>query len=502
MKMKIHDLSKPNPWWKDKEWISKDPDLQRRRKSQVDWIPRLMYFFNLKQDAIYTIRGPRQVGKTTLIKIMIRELLDKGIHPKRIFFWACDLIDSPKELATMLQCYLDGVRKEYEERLFIFLDEISSIRDWQKGIKHLVDAGLLQECTVILTGSHSLDIKSASERLPGRRGNVEDVLDKIFLPMKFSEYAEMRSKSVNKAKRFPNLLKKVSDRMKRQEVLMQLAHAEIPEELMKLSSYSDELAHLFQEYLITGGVPLAIDSYLSQGKIRSNIYDTYVTAMLGDAARWQKKEIYMEQIVGRLIECLSSQISWQSICKGTDLGSRQRTAECVDILRSSFVVSTIYRLDRQKGGPRFEKEKKVYFQDPFIFHALRGWASSTPFYTSALEYIGDPETCSKLVESVMCNHLIRLAFSKFPSSDYEYANKLFYWENALKKEVDFVIKLNGMYIPIEVKYQSDIKKDDLLGLYAFMQGGSSYRGIVVTKDLLKIEEDLAFLPCYLFLTFI
>jgi predicted AAA+ superfamily ATPase len=102
----------------------------------------------------------------------------------------------------------------------------------------------------------------------------------------------------------------------------------------------------------------------------------------------------------------------------------------------------------------------------------------------------------------MCNHLIRLAFNIFPSSDYEYANKLFYWENALKKEVDFVIKLNGKYVPIEVKYQSDIKKDDLIGLQAFMQGGSSHQGIVITKNLLAIEEDLAFLPCCLFLTFI
>jgi hypothetical protein len=86
--MKIRDLSKRNPWWKDKDWRarSKDIDLQRRRKSQVSWVPRLMYFFNLKEDAIYTMRGPRQVGKTTLIKIMIRELLEKKVHPKRIFF--------------------------------------------------------------------------------------------------------------------------------------------------------------------------------------------------------------------------------------------------------------------------------------------------------------------------------------------------------------------------------------------------------------------------------
>jgi predicted AAA+ superfamily ATPase len=59
-----------------------------------------------------------------------------------------------------------------------------------------------------------------------------------------------------------------------------------------------------------------------------------------------------------------------------------------------------------------------------------------------------------------------------------------------------------MYVPVEVKYQSDIKKDDLVGLNAFMQGGLSHRGIVITKDTLTVEENLAFLPYWLFLTFI
>jgi predicted AAA+ superfamily ATPase len=496
--MKIDDLSQSNPWWENVQLIFKDRDLLRKQKSLVEWVPRLIHYFKFEQDAIYTIRGPRQVGKTTLVKLMIRSLLEKNIHPKRILFYACDLIDGPKELVNLLECYLDNAREEIEERLFVFLDEISSVRDWQRGIKYLVDAGLLQNCTVILTGSHSLDIKNASERLPGRRGDVNEVLDKILLPMKFSEYAEMRSKTFSQAIRFMNLLHKVQ----RHGVLEQLAQGKIPAEIEKLSPYSKELLRLFQDYLITGGIPPAINSYLEQQEISSNIYETYVSVMLGDAAQWGKKETYMVQIVRRIIECLSSQTSWHSLCEETDLASHQKAAEYVEALGHSYVVSTIYRLDRGKGGPRFEKDKKIHFEDPFIFHAMRGWASSIPSYIGSLEFIGNPETCSKLVESVVCNHLIRLAFNLSPSSDYEYANKVFYWQGKAHGEVDFVVKMDGKYLPVEVKYQSDLRKDDLQGLHEFAQGGKSYPGIIVTKDTLEIKEDITLVPCHLLLALI
>jgi hypothetical protein len=44
------------------------------------------------------------------------------------------------------------------------------LKDWQRGIKLFVDAGKLRNCTCILTGSHSIDLRKASESLSGRRG--------------------------------------------------------------------------------------------------------------------------------------------------------------------------------------------------------------------------------------------------------------------------------------------------------------------------------------------
>lgn len=491
-------MARINPWWKSSESIQIDKDLRKKELSKVAWEPRLRFFFKFEEDALYTLRGPRQVGKTTLVKVIMKDLLEKGIQGKRIFFWTCELVNGPKELASILQSYLEYARASTNERLFIFLDEISSVKNWQDGIKHLTDIGMLQNCTTVLTGSHSLDIRKASERLPGRRGTTNEVLDKVLLPMKFSEYIDVRNRKLRDVIRSLNLL----SREGRQSVILQLAKGKMPDELETLSLYSDELSKLFEDYLITGGIAPAIDAYVSRDSIPDSVYETYISVMLGDAMRWKKKEVYMAQIIRRIIESMCSQVSWQSLCKTTDLGSHHTVAEYVDVLESSFIISRIYRLDKNKGLPFFEKDKKIHFQDPFIFHALRGWAFSRPYYESSLEFLGEQKDYTRLVQSVVCNHLIRLAFSFSPRSDYEYVNKVTYWESNFKRELDFAVKLDSAFLPVEVKCQSDFKRGDFLGLYGFIKSGSSYSGILVTKDKFKKEKGLTLIPHYLFLALI
>ena len=153
------ELVDQNPWWRDVAALQTDKHLLNLANSKIQWKPRIAHFFTWNQDAVYTLRGPRQIGKTTMLKGFVQELITSGTNPRLIFYHTCDLIDSPKELTRVLSSYIDAVRQDYPDRLFILLDEVSSIRDWQKGIKHLVDIGKLGNCTVILTGSHSIDVK-------------------------------------------------------------------------------------------------------------------------------------------------------------------------------------------------------------------------------------------------------------------------------------------------------------------------------------------------------
>jgi predicted AAA+ superfamily ATPase len=241
------ELFETNPWWADPGTIEQDSNVQEWTKAKFKWNPRLGETIQWDADVIYVLRGPRQVGKTTLTKLKIRELMQRGTPPRAIFYWACDLIEKPERLVEITDAYLTFSRG-VEGRRYIFLDEISSVKDWQKGIKYLYDRGKLKGSTLLLTGSHSIDLRKASESLARRRGNVhklkDKLPDKILLPMKFSEYAETRSNNIMMLISSQDILK----RERRHQIISQIAGGKFPKEMQELFLHLMELNLLYDEY--------------------------------------------------------------------------------------------------------------------------------------------------------------------------------------------------------------------------------------------------------------
>lgn len=58
-------------------------------------------------DAVYSLRGPRQVGKTTLLKLEIKRLLEAGVPAKNVFYYSFDLESSPRDVADIMGEYLE-----------------------------------------------------------------------------------------------------------------------------------------------------------------------------------------------------------------------------------------------------------------------------------------------------------------------------------------------------------------------------------------------------------
>ena len=92
-----------NPWWRNSESIYLDKHILEFEKNEVKWNPRIRHYFDLESHLIYTLRGPRQVGKTTLMKQIIREMLEKGVSPRRLFYYTCDLIENPSKLVDIIE---------------------------------------------------------------------------------------------------------------------------------------------------------------------------------------------------------------------------------------------------------------------------------------------------------------------------------------------------------------------------------------------------------------
>lgn len=500
--MAVSNLADQNSWWKDENLIEIDHLVEAWKNSSFKWKPRITQTFLWDVNVIYSLRGPRQVGKTTLLRLKIRELLRSGIDGRRIFYWSCDQVESPQKLTLIISEYLDWARRFSEDRLFLFLDEVSAVKDWQRSIKYLYDTGKLKDCLIVLTGSHSIDLVKATESLAGRRGEVDklgDTLpDKVFLSAKFCEYIETRNAQIHKILRSLRLLSMHN----RLQVLNDLAKGTVPEVIHILSPYMKDLQGLLEDYLITGGVPRAVNSYISQGTIPDIIYSDYVNLIIRDITRWGGNEIYLRQIVQRAIETLSSQVSWNNLKDETEIATHDTARWYVDILKNSFVVSYIHHLDKDKGVSYYRKAKKIYFCDPFMFHALKWWAfgGGHPFEEST-EFLKDSENKSRFVESVVCDHIIRLLFNLEPGPQFDYTTKLFYWESSKKREVDFVAKLGNAFLPIELKFQSTINRSDVYGIIDFMKGGKSHKGIVVTKDAIVEGRNHVGIPASLFMLF-
>ena len=89
-------------------------------------------------DLVYSLRGPRQVGKTTLLKLEIKQKMDGGVSPYSIMYYAFDVDTTPKDLVNIVKKYLDGIKRlRKNDHCYIFLDEVSAVKDWQRGIKRL-----------------------------------------------------------------------------------------------------------------------------------------------------------------------------------------------------------------------------------------------------------------------------------------------------------------------------------------------------------------------------
>jgi predicted AAA+ superfamily ATPase len=149
----------------------------------------------------------------------------------------------------------------------------------------------------------------------------------------------------------------------------------------------------------------------------------------------------------------------------------------ISYLEECFLVYTAY-LYSKKQVISTRKEKKLFFIDCGLRNSL------------LLKEISELEK-TKIVENLVFFHILSLKKRElFP--------KIFYWLDKGRNEVDIVFTLKNEVIPIEVKYTNEIDRKDIKGLVRFCEEFRT-KGIVVTKDILKNEGNIIFMPAWLFL---
>ena len=437
--MEIEILAKQNPWWKEKSEIENDEDIKKWKEGKIRWVPSYINKVSLKPFSLNFVFGPRQVGKTTLLKLLIKKLLEE-VEKEKIFYFRCDRLADYKELDEVLKTYFEFRKAKNISNSFILLDEVTFPKEWFRTIKYYIDTGELKNDVLVLTGSLSMYLKKEVELFPGRRGYGKDI---VMLPLSFREFIKVFS---------PELYEKIPkiERIEKEEIFKK-AYLALP--------FFDKIEKLFEKYLKIGGFPLAVKS---EG-ISEEVKDTYWSWLKSDLAKIERSEETFKRVAKAIVEKTPSAISLNSIAKEFEIATHKTVFEYLSIMENLFVVKIIYYFDLEKEIKSFKKNRKVCFVDPFFFYL---------FSDICLTKLPNE---SVIVENVVASHFAR----RFD---------VFYWRN--RREIDVVIKEKEL-IGFEIKWGEKVED------YSKIKIGKLKNIFCLTKDKLDKEKNL--LPISLFL---
>jgi predicted AAA+ superfamily ATPase len=384
-----------------------DPHLRQLNQLSFPYKSNLLGQFPISGPLILTLTGGRQVGKTTLLKQWMLQLLKNEVPAGNIFYLTGDIIDDHHSLVRMINDLKADISAK--DSWFLIIDEITYIRDWDRGIKFLADSGVFENAVVMLTGSDHIILKEARARFPGRRGKSETRPDFHLSPLSFYDYVHLAEPKIS---------------------------SEMP-------SFQKKLFGHLTNYFIHGGFLTAINEYHQFGKISLSTYLTYTDWIRGDLLKKGKSEENLREVLSAITKTYGSQVSWNSLSDHISIDHPQTVSDYIHILASMDVLYIQNALKEDKLSAAPKKAKKIHFTDPFIFRAVEKW----------LNTIETGE--SFIVESISVSHFAR----KFPT---------YYIKG--DGEVDIAAVQGKSFLPVEIKWTDHISMSDLKQLKKYKNG--------------------------------
>lgn len=440
-----------NPWWDltlNNEDIIKD---LLRNFSRAEFKRDYSGYFNFNSNGLYILRGPRQIGKSTLIKFVISELINIGERRSILYL----PLDTVTDYITLRDLLLDFLKfAEEEKKRYIFLDEISMIDNWQRAIKELRDNTIYSDDFFVLTGSSAWNIKRSAERLPGRKGEVDS--DKLLLPMTFSEY-------------YGNLTGKKRTVIKLDKMLALEKRDEY-----ELSFHLRELNMLFEKYLTSGGIPFVVDA-IQTGEHLDYHYNILWDILLGDIERQGLSRSKLLEVLKYTSNRISQKFSWTSAASNIEIDTKT-FQKYINVLSYNFISAVFKALDKNTLNPKEKKQKKVYFYDAFLIYTLE----------RKLGIINDK---ASIIENIVGTNLL-YKYGKNLENGLNDITEVGYWYSKEGKEIDYLVK----GVPIELKYQNKINESDIRKMKR-----NFGKGILLSKKTLSLEGDIKTIPVSLFL---
>lgn len=408
---------------------------------------------------IILLVGARQVGKTSILYLVMDELIKRGTPEGNIHYFDLEdfnILDVFNSGVKRFISYLSALGKDIKGRTYIFVDEIQYMNNPTNFLKLLADHH--KNLKLIVSGSSTLEIRQKfKDSLAGRK-----VVFEIY-PLDFYEFLVFK-----KEKRLYDALLKSDIR----HITRKTEAENIPARF-----FIEDMARYFNEYLIFGGYPRIVIEAEHNKKVSylMDIYNSYVKKDIKDIMRVDNVTAF-----NNLLKALALQVG--SLANITELCSAVKLArETVErylfLLENTFIIKTVTPFS---SNPRKEisRMSKIYFVD-------------TGLRNIVIRNFNNPNErpdIGALVENCICSNLLK---------NLALLEEMHFWRTLAKNEVDFVLVKDKKIRPVEVKYTAFKSPRVPIGMRYFQKDYESDEGIVLTKDYFGKAERAIFLPVWL-----
>jgi predicted AAA+ superfamily ATPase len=483
------DILRENPWWARAGWETDDPHLRRLQSRPVRLPSPPVEELDIARPGVHVLRGPRQVGKSTDLKLLVVRALREGVAPGRIVYLTLDLLEDQPASALVdsveRALFLGGAG---ERPRLILLDEVTAAPRWRTAIKALWDRGAIDGDVVICTGSSAIDLaEGAAERLPGRRGAGRDML---VLPQDFGSFALALDASVPPS---PGLR------------VAELLTAQGRDLLFATRVHLPALEDALERYLVFGGLPAAVAEAVSglrepSEDVRRVLWDSLTREIQRRGAGVPAAQALLE----RIMRSLGAKVSWSRIADelGAPLGSLRSSASSasrgrarvrndprtvqsyVELLAIDYFALILYFWKQDSGTGFIAKDKKIYFGDPLL-HTITAARTGLPTDTHAL------------VENAIALALYRhYEPSERSAENFLAPERLHVWGTRRGGEIDFVCGPREAIDAVEVADWAKVNRQKATAPMRALPGRPA---IVATRNELRFTNTANLVPAPLLL---
>jgi predicted AAA+ superfamily ATPase len=359
------------------------------------------------------LRGARQVGKTSLINMFASEF-DFFISLNLEFDRDLQIFNQTDDVTVIEQLlYLrQGIAPATGQSVLVFIDEIQNSGNAVRLLRYFYEK--LPYLYVVAAGSL-----------------LESLLDKqISFPVGRVEYMVLRPFS------FEEFLMAKGNKIALEAYLSSLfpgyAHA--------------VLLELFKEYTIIGGMPEVVSQYINNSNLSAinSVYDSLIITYLEDVEKYAAAE-NQKNIIRHIIEnafvYAGERIKFEGFANSNY--KSKDVSECFRILEKSFLLTLVYPTTQAIIPiiPNKRKSPKLQVIDTGLINKFAGL--QTELLTNK---IIDTVFEGKIAEHITGQELLAQSESVLEQNVF--------WVKEKKQsnaEIDFVLQVNGLIIPVEVK---------------------------------------------------